>query len=565
MGILDTIRQWFAPRDQEDGTEEPDSAEDTRSAPRPDVGASFAFMQGAGKLSSLGVEFTRQGLYEAYTQAQLDHTWNARALDIYADLTATGSAVQGEITVSGEGEVLRRQTYNVTLDGDPLPELDEVNRRTQLPMRARQICRDFIGNGDRFDELVYQELGLERLMKLPASEVRRLETADGRLNRPIAFVQETQDGKRIGFERWQIAHFRAGTPDCGYGVKNSLFWWLLTKSRELALMHSGLVLARLTNPDGREVIYVDTGELEGKERERFLTRVRDGYQQTRRVDARGRIRTDASALMQTEPMFIGVSSQRPLSKVTRLPGSSGIRDIKDIEYKRDLLLAGLAVSKSAYGLPVPYAARGAVTEQMRVLQRACRSYRQDYERVATEIYLWGLLSYGISWDFLRTRAVVFEWPSLTHEDDINFLQLTLLRIEIAERIQSGGWLPPEEVMIRYLGFPPDDVEELLRRAQASMQVEEGLNRQTLARHRASHMTTRAGQRTSRPREVGLDEDHFFKVLDGLQALDQTLVDRLEETREALMEAIYSQRSVQLLAPYGGGGGGGVGLGGGGVH
>lgn len=558
MGLLDRIRKWFKPRQQ---AEQP-SDDDTAIATRRRGSVASLRVGHTDRHDWLGVEYTRQGLYEAYHQAELDHTYNSRALDIYADLTATGSAVQGDVTMSNEGQVQRRYAYTVTMDGEHLPELDEINRRTQLPSRARAICRDFIGYGDRFDELVYQRFGLERMMKLPTSQVRRLEREDGQLESPIAFVQTkanhlaTGSGARseVEFEKWQVAHYRAGTPDCGYGVLNSLFFPLLGPSRELALMNTGLVLARVTNPDGREVFYIDVGDAEGEEAEKIVSATKDRYMGTRRVDSRGRIVTEPSVLTQAEPLFIGVSKESALTKVTRLPGSSGIRDIRDIEYKRDSLLAGLAVGKMAYGLPVPYATRGAATEQMKIVQRACRSYRLDFERTTTEIYAWGLLSYGLSWEWLRERTLVYEWPSLTHEDDVNFLQLMLLRIEIAELMQSNGWLPPEETMVRYLGFAPSEVEQLIARSQANQEPQQvvtvdGEPQETLTRK------TLRGYRRSRPlanspRVVGYEEEVFMRYLDELRQQVGGMEARMEDVRESLVEALYAQRHSHHLGSRG---------------
>lgn len=543
MGLLDTIRGWFRSKDEEAVVAT--SADEVRDIdPSDDVTRSSS---GADLWSDDG---TRRGLYAAYDELERAIPYVGIALDVRADLAGTGAQVQDKVLYDYKTREVRhaRNTFTVrSASGEIDLELGEVCEQTRYPGRARGIMRDMLKYGDRFDECVYGPAGLLRFMRLEPETVKRHEGKSGRLKRPYPFTQDDPNSQEVvAFERYQIAHYRADSPDVGYGVKNSVLYNLLTVGREYNLMNAALTLSRLTDPDGQLVVYVDVTGFKGKTQRAYFKSVQQSFKTTRRLDSSGRITVQPNALRQGEPLFIQVSESRKLGKVEKVAGTGGVKDIKDIEYKRDLFLSGLGVPKMAYGMEVPYAMRGAADEQMRTVQRACRQLREDFETVAVEVFTYALLAMGVQWEFLREQELIFDWPALTQDDEIAFLQLYLLRTQIAAIMQTNGWLPPVEVMIRYLRFTPDEADYLLAAARRSVELIPGNAKAVPTGGIAGTAEALGGGAGALFIPAVPHENAFSSKMDALLAGNQSLQDNVNDVRASLSELVHGVTNTRSV-------------------
>lgn len=463
MSTFSFLNRLFLPMEpQPDPGSDTQTSKDGGNAVKPAV--TFG---GSGWVKGLHNDGTRQGVYEALERARMQHTHFQTAINLYGSLAATGDSIQPQRDIDKDGNPIKRQNVvSISMDDGSLEkEIAQINELLGMQSRAKSTIEGMVFLGDVADELVYGETqGLYRLSRFEnIGNFVRLENEQGMLQLPYSHYYEENVNRRKGryFHPYQVAHYAAGSPDRGYGFENGLFYHVMLTARELALMHNSTIYSRLTDPDGRLVMYVDTGNMEGDERDAYIQAMKRGFNQTRRLTPQGDIILDRNPLRQGEPIFVGVNKELALTKFAKLPSTGGLGSIRDVVYHLERLLAGIGVHKSVYGMPVPYAARGAMAEQMKLTQKNVQSYRQDYERPAAMIYVRALMvNYGITEDYLKKRSIVFDWPELTHTDTLKRIAIKQAQYTLAAQAQELLGLPAEELMLRFLDFSPQDIERL---------------------------------------------------------------------------------------------------------
>ena len=467
--------------------------------------------------------------YKAYDKCENDHPEIARALDIYADYTVSGSAVD-----------LQGQVYRVkTADGSLNDELNEINDQTGLPTKSWDIVRKMVKYGDQFTQSIYGDpitgRPLRRVIERPVYDIWRHEDDTGRLRVPAYYsIPDNQERPSEGFRRWEMSHFRLGNSmSPGYGV--SILKSLVPLCNEIALEESALTLARLTKAHRRLVHKIDVGTAQGVAAQKILRSAQARYKKKRFVSKDGRVILSPLILTEQEDIFAAVSSKQKLTTIDQLAGDSSIDKIKDIEHKFDRLFAGLRASKAWFGLTGPNI-RSVVTEQTLSFMRAVRRMRKDYERASNNIYDYGLLSYGVSLDKIKETKYIYIWPAMSHQDDEMLLRLMLLRIEVAGLMMFHGWMDPEDVMLKYMGFDPEEVAYLLPKGQA-------FHKQALA-DGDENITKRNGQRTTSASPKFEDFNMIYDQLDLMVEMDPKFADSINEIKLLLHDKINGRSPVK---------------------
>lgn len=475
--------------------------------------------------------------YGAYNKCEKDHPEIARAMDIYADYTVSGSAVEP-----------RGQVFQVkTNDGTLRDELAEINKQIELPTKAWDIVRSMVKKGDQFTNMIYGDPELNRIVELPVEEMWRLEESDGRLKQPVSYIQyNSAVSEATPYHDWEIAHFRLGNSmRPGYGV--SILASLVVLCNEIALEESALTLARLTKAHRRLIHNVNVGKSRGVAAQRLLDQAKDRYKKRRNVTSDGRVILTKEVLAEQEDLFVAVGEDdKNISGISQLPGDMSVDRIRDIEHKFERMFAGLRASKAWFGLTGPNI-RSVVTEQTLSFMRAVRRIRKDFERGANHIYRYGLLSYGVSAEAVIDAEFTYLWPAMSHQDDEMLLRLMLLRIEVAGLMMFNGFMAPEDAMLRFLGLDPEEVKDLLPRAQKHQQAAIKLAQ--------PNMTRRNGQRTTSasPKVTEADafklmgirgQNEFNDQMSMLEMVDPNVSQQVLEIKHLVDEMRTSQHLAQ---------------------
>lgn len=406
---------------------------------------------------------TRKDRYKAYREAQESNGIVARVLEIYATYSASGSAI--EPVKDGAGS-----TFSVRFENDALKEeLAEASRKSKLDAEATSIIHRMCWMGDDFLELVYNRSGFDRLQRIPPEHIARNERVDGTLPADKAFLYQDplQGSDEVHMRRFQVCHFRMGSDlDPGYG--ESILKPVIEDLNEWQLMKRGQVISRLTRAHQKLVHLVDVGNLEGKQAEAHVRRVKREHTTHRKIDpSSGRTRLTHDMLLNDQNLFIGTGPNR-VSGIQPIPGDPSVSNIADLVEFFRWILAALCVPEAWLGLTGPNI-RNVIDEQVLGFMRRCRQIRRYFERGATEIYYHVLTSWGINPDWLMNNDLIFTWPTMTHADDEAYMQLMMLRGQVATIYRTNNLLPLSYIYTQIMGMTDDEATEVLEKLEKQRQ------------------------------------------------------------------------------------------------
>lgn len=493
---------------------------------------------------------SRQEKYRAYERCIENVPEVKRAVEIYADYTASGSSIEPL-----PGEDRSSQTYKIEFEGNPKlfkSELAEVEKTTKQAHNAWDIVHDMCLYGDDFVERIFVDgAGLTRLHRLDRLTMYRNEMPGGELHPDRPFeqdatsphlkpgVDQTENG-RILLDQSQVAHYRMLSEiESGYG--RSILEHLVPATNELHMIKSALTIARLTKATRKLVYKIDPGTRKGAKRRAFIKRQAQEYKRKRWFDSlTGELRQGRNPMMEDHDIFID-AGEDARTDVSVIPGDPSVSNIKDIEWHYGRLLAGLRIPIAWLGLTGPNI-RNVIDEQVLSFMRACRRIRRYYERTTAETYFVGLMAMGIPREKFFGQDLVFEWPGLTTHDDLMWVQLQTARAQLGLLYKEQN-IPPEVILMDALGWDEEKANSLvgkmeaLEKKRAEMGVAPGQKGRGGPGPGMSPMQ-RAGGATAR---IERTREHLISFANGperdlleqLSQQDERVADQLEELRFAV--------------------------------
>ena len=406
------------------------------------------------------------------------------ALNIYADeATQQSSTTNQSIWIESPNEEIE-EILNHLLH-------KQLEIEEDLWSWARQIAQ----KGNLFLEtIVFDEVGVVKLIELPAEEVRRVADKQGNdfgyiydENRAFCmstdhFVRELYGEQRFNdianqqqetvkvLETWEVAHFRlrSGTNGAGslYGesiLEPSRWVW-----KRIQMMEDAMVLYKLTRSPQRYVFYIDVGNMPPNQVKAEIQRVKNEFKKNKMVDPRtGEMSFNYNPLSVDEDFFIAKRQEKRTSEVEILSGLDG-QQVDDAEYFRDKLFSSLGIPKSYLGADetIGRANLGQMDVRFaKTIMRVQRAIKNGVRHIcdvdlATRNIDPGVVEYEV-------KMVI---PSGALE--IAQIEVERAKVELAQQYQQMNF-PDWYVWTKVLGLSEDEARSLQSIKDASMPPSEG--------------------------------------------------------------------------------------------
>ncbi len=398
----------------------------------------------------------RRAKYKLYDFLDKNLPEAETALSVYADNVVSGKAGGDE-------------TYNVVID-ESYANIDQVEEIiTDLENRMRlkddvwDIVRDFIKNGDVFEEVVVAKEGdkyfIQKLKDLPEDQMWINHDEFGRINEEFPYIQKADpySDEGIEFEDWRIIHFKMGRRM--YGVDRSLFANSSNRvGRQLLMVYEAMVISRLQRAPQRYAWNVDTTGMQEADKFAYLEKFEERVKRKKMVDPEtGRLNIYDNPLWPDDDVFVPVDKDSTTQGIQVLSGDLNIGNIVDVEYLQDLFFMGVQ-------FPKVYAAkegdvRGKATITQIDVQFARQVRRRQYAMVpglrkiyATEMILNGIDPESFTWD------IVF--PELGTIDEMIKWEIEKLKADVAKiymvdiQALNNDWLYKE-----VLGLTQEEIDD----------------------------------------------------------------------------------------------------------
>lgn len=392
----------------------------------------------------------------------------ASALDIYAE-EATQYDLEHDATVWVESKNDDLQEMLTTF-------LDEVMHIEEtIYGRARTLAKygDLfemvcVGKKKNDDPESDDSEGIIALRYVRPDMITRLEDIFGRF---LGFVPgildapvDPMDLPEERFDPWDFVHSRiaGGRMDSLGG--DSLLLPARRLWRQLKIMEDSMVLYRLNRAPDKLVWYIDTGSQPIDAQMRTLQWWRQFTKKHKYLDpAGGQLRQEYNPLTVDEDIWMAVSTNNQ-SKVEKLPGSTNIGEITDVEMFRDMLFATLKIPKAYMGFEGDINAKATLLAQdvrfARTIKKLQRALIQGIIRACQiHMVLKGLDPTDENNQFNIKMAPV------SFLDDLQRKELYEIRLDLAARLSVLG----EELNLERIAWATFILTEFLGMSEKTAQ------------------------------------------------------------------------------------------------
>jgi hypothetical protein len=261
----------------------------------------------------------------------------ASALDVYADEITTSTALNPIIQIDCHNheikEIIKSLLFGV------------LNVESNMFGWARGTCK----YGDYYLYMdIDDKLGITNVIPLPVREIERVEGTDPTNPNYIQYFWENSDnGKGVTFENWQISHFRVLGNDKYVPYGTSVLEPSRRIWRQLTLLEDAMMAYRIVRSPERRVFYIDVGNIAAEDVEQYIDRVKSQMKRNQIVDEdTGRVDLRYNAMSIDEDYYIPVRGSNNNTRIEPLPGGQFTGDIDDVNYLRDKLFSALKVPKA---------------------------------------------------------------------------------------------------------------------------------------------------------------------------------------------------------------------------
>ena len=283
-----------------------------------------------------------------------------RALEIVAD-----DACQS----NQEGNVIKINTN----DDEKKKVLEDLFlERLDMNSELWNIVFDTARFGDNFYEIVpdsyehpkriiylkylepYRVTRVERNNRLSHFEYKSFEDRHAKDEQNISRTPNTQRDtdaveKIYKLQPWQVVHFKVADDKTLAPYGASLLKPGFNTWKKLVMLEDIMVVYRIARAPERRVFYIDVGNMNKTDAQKFMTKIKNSYRNQSVLDENGNFNYRNNVLSTTSDIFVPVKEGGKGTKIETLQGGNALSDTKDMDYFKDKILRTMNIPSSYLG------------------------------------------------------------------------------------------------------------------------------------------------------------------------------------------------------------------------
>ena len=385
----------------------------------------------------------RLALFKDYESMDSDPIISS-ALDIYSDESTMKGEYGQVITIKSENENIKEILHNLFYD------------IMNVEFNLWPWVRNMVKYGDFFLYLdISDKYGITNVVPLSPYEVVRAEGEDPENPYYTKFYlesieganphfgQKTNNGKKVEFENFQIAHFRLANDSnfLPYGksmVESTRKIW-----KQLTLMEDAMLIHRIMRAPSKRVFKIDIGNIPPAEVDNYMQRIINKMKKTPFIDeSTGEYNLKYNIQNLTEDFFMPVRGGDSGTEINEL-GGIDYDSTEDIEYLKNKLLASLRVPKAFLGFDENVGGKATLAAEDVRFARTIERIQRIIVSELTKIAVVHLYSQGYTDADLVNFELDLASPSTMYEQEKIELwgqKVTLARDMINDKILPTNWV-----------------------------------------------------------------------------------------------------------------------------
>lgn len=283
-----------------------------------------------------------------------------RALEIVAD---------DSCQVNTEGNVIKINT----IDDEKKKILEDLFiERLDMNSELWNIVFDTARFGDNFYEIVpdsyehpkrivylkylepYRVVRVEKNNRLSHFEYKSFEDRNAKKDENISRTPNTQRDtdsveKIYKLQPWQVVHFKVNDDKTLAPYGASLLKPGFNTWKKLVMLEDIMVVYRIARAPERRVFYIDVGNMNKTDAQKFMTKIKNSYRNQSVLDENGNFNYRNNVLSTTSDIFVPVKEGGKGTKIETLQGGNALSDTKDMDYFKDKILRTMNIPSSYLG------------------------------------------------------------------------------------------------------------------------------------------------------------------------------------------------------------------------
>jgi len=400
----------------------------------------------------------RLALFKDYESMDSDPIISS-ALDIYSDESTMKGEYGQVITIKSENENIKEILHNLFYD------------IMNVEFNLWPWVRNMVKYGDFFLYLdISDKYGITNVVPLSPYEVVRAEGEDPENPYYTKFYlesieganphfgQKANNGKKVEFENFQIAHFRLANDSnfLPYGksmVESTRKIW-----KQLTLMEDAMLIHRIMRAPSKRVFKIDIGNIPPAEVDNYMQRIINKMKKTPFIDeSTGEYNLKYNIQNLTEDFFMPVRGGDSGTEINEL-GGIDYDSTEDIEYLKNKLLASLRVPKAFLGFDENVGGKATLAAEDVRFARTIERIQRIIISELTKIAVVHLYSQGYTDEDLVNFELDLASPSTMYEQEK--IELWGQKVSLARDMISDKILPTNWVYDNIFNFSSDEKIEI---------------------------------------------------------------------------------------------------------
>lgn len=408
---------------------------------------------------------TRYGFFAEMDSMEFIH----RALEIVAD---------DSCQLNMDGNVLK-----VNSNDDEKKKLLEDLFIERLDMNSElwNIVFDTARFGDNFYEIVpdsyehpkrviylkylepYRVTRVEKNNRLSHFEYKSFEDRYAKEEQNISRTPNTQRDtdaveKIYKLQPWQVVHFKVCDDKTLAPYGASLLRPGFATWKKLVMLEDIMVVYRIARAPERRVFYIDVGNMNKADAQKFMTKIKNSYRNQNIIDENGNFNYKNNVLSTTSDIFVPVKEGGKGTKIETLQGGNALSDTKDMDYFKDKILRTMNIPSSYLGDSTDRS-RGSLAQLDSKFGRFIERVQNQIKKGLYKIASIELFFNGYKKEELKEYTI--ELTKASNIKEISDLEIMSNKMQLISTIQSLNIFSNQWILKNILGLSVKEINDII--------------------------------------------------------------------------------------------------------
>jgi len=415
-----------------------------------------------GAQFNLNYQYLRTQIYSDYDIMDTDAII-ASALDIISEESTLKNDMGEVLQIRSSNEDIQKTLYNLFYD--------VLNIEFNLSWWIRQLCK----YGDFFLKLeISEKFGVYNVIPITPYHIEREEGYDKENPFSVRFryspegfysgisgyynvPNSSTDTPGVHFDNYEMAHFRLLSDVNFLPYGRSYIEPVRKLFKQYTLMEDAMLIHHIVRSPDKRIFYLNIGSIPPSEVENFMQKTISTMKRTPFMDQQtGDYNLKYNVQNLLEDYFIPVRGNDQTTKIDTLPGLQ-YDGIKDVEYLRDKIFAGLRIPKAFMGYEKDLTGKATLAAEDIRFARGIDKIQRIALSELYKIALVHLYTQGYTAEQLTNFELSLTTPSIIYDQER--IALMKEKVDLARSIAEIKILPTDWVYHNIFHLSQDQYDE----------------------------------------------------------------------------------------------------------